>query len=456
MYQYTYVSENGTIWGLPLQNRKILTLTTGRAARDLGGGIVALPCRRAPFVAGDKVRITGTTNYSAFAYTLTEVKKTELRFAAGYVAETFDGSEPVVKLIDALTVSAGHMVKDSADNLYYAHNWSAVHSTYVTKIEADGTLVYDFLNTGGLWPIPYDSGGTCVGLAITPDDNYLYMYFDLPIGQHALEKWDLVTGDQVWTVWSGDAGGYDIALDAAGNCYACMLQTANMAKFAAADGGKTSLTDCKGVYAAAVDDGLGIVVAGGYMFAGSPIGLYNLAVRTLDDVAGDVIAVGGTYESAGIYYTYTIGTGCVQVHDGYIYVLIQKTANTSDIYKYQWDGSALIEIAHVAGPPYGCGFWFDLWDNLVIVNQDSLIGQTDVLYFFCDSDLTYLSKVNNLYSGMLATWSSSVGGSWAQGNAVFYPDEELASSRLLVMGRPRCSYPVEARHACHRRLWLNR
>lgn len=398
-YKYTWISENGTIWGIPVTDQTILTLDAGGVAVDEGGGIVSVPCAGHPFVAGDVLRLSGTTNYSATTYTLAAgTTASRLHFTSGFTAETFTGAEVPQKVIAGLSSGAGRMVQDSSGNLYYGHVWDVVNSTYVTKIETDGTLVYDFLNP--TWPVDV-AQGTCLGLAITPDDAYLYIWIFVqgPTDRGFMEKYDLATGNLVWQsikTWPQ----YHIAIDINGNAYAAVI-TGDTVKFASADGTQTTFADSLGSYGVLVDDVLGILVSYGYNTESN-----NLWVSDLTDLSNIAKAnVGGA--------ALNIETGCVVSDGQYIYVLAGLAGST--LYKYDKN---LTSFGSVAGPTYGRGLYIDLWGNLVVVNQDAVAGQDDVLWFY-DTDLTYLGKAEGLYTNTLATWASAVGGAWVQGDVYF-------------------------------------
>jgi hypothetical protein len=221
-----FISENAEIWGIPVADRTILTLDNGGSARDVGGGIVGLPCTGHPFVSGDVIRFVGTTNYSATTYTLTSgTSANEVQFTSAYTAETFDGTEIPQKIIGSLPSGGGHMIQDSSGNLYYAHdNTGTVPNVYyVTKIAPDGTLSPDYEWLNKEWA---DISAGCYGIAISADDKYLYLWLRVsgPTTYGYMEKFDLTTGDRIWestASWEFTAGpGYDAAIDAEGNAYA--------------------------------------------------------------------------------------------------------------------------------------------------------------------------------------------------------------------------------------------
>lgn len=434
IYGMTYISENAAIWGIPVADGVITSLDVGGVARNVGGGIVGLPWVGHPFAAGEVVRIRNSTNFNGIFTLQVGTTADELQITDIYVAETFDGTEIIVKYI-AVSSGGGDMVQDSSGNLYYGHTkiTDGIQYFYITKIETDGTQTPDYV---WLTHTPWSSSAAITqGLAISPDDLFLYLFIDVSGGTDYgyMYKFNLVTGTLIWntTAVYGETSwpGYDMSIDSSGNAYA-PTQNGEIRKFAASDGAGSFLTGMgqgNGVgingglsYAVVVDDDLGIVIGGGMQYCSSIYGhprttsLYNLAVRTFDDSKGAQIAVGGTFVSGANTYTYTIGTGMVVVRGGYIYVV--SFTPTCTLYKLQWDGTNLSVIDSAPGPTYGRGLYFDPWGNLVVVNQDWIIGQTDVLYFY-DENLTYLGKIENMYSLMLRSWAAFVGGAWIQGNA---------------------------------------
>lgn len=423
-YTMTYFSESQYIYGVPLNDGTITSFDVGGVARNVGGGIVGLPFAGHPFSVGDTVIISGTSNYDADEVLLAGTTADELQVTATYVAETFDGTETIIKKITDTHSGTGRMAWDSSGNIYYGIDWDAAKGTCIIKITPTGTLVYDFLT----WPIP---GVSCLSLIITPDDKYLYF---LSTGSTTI-KFDLATGISEWTVSA--AVDYEIAIDEDDNLYVSKGTPGGINKLDADDGTATVLTsmgipalypNVLGglVYDVIVDDDLDIVIGGGYMAClataseATKATMYNLGVRTLDNSKGATMRLGDTYNSSGITYTRAVGTGHIAVYDGYIYVIVSQDA-ASTVYKLQWDGATLNSILSFAGPTYGTGLYFDLWNNLVIINQDATGAQTDILYYY-DTDGNYINKIINMASTMLITWSSAAGSVWLQGDVVFNGD----------------------------------
>lgn len=420
-YELTFISENRKIWGIPVGDGEMTAgLDAGGVAVDIGGGVVGLPYFGHPFTAGEVVRITGTTFYNDEFTLGAGTTANELQVTDAYNAEVFDGTELVVQYIAMPVASGGRMDIDADGNLYHGHGWYAAGSTFMTKVEPDGTKVYDFFDASSA-----STSSLVNGLKVNSASTYLYIMFD----RGRLEKYDLATGGKEWTVQVGSGNGYYMVLDSDDNPYFRGGTTDKITKYSSADGSVvteyTNTSSTYGVYAVVVDEDMDIVVTGGYkVSANNDDTLWNLIVRTLDDSSGEKIALGGTYADGANWRTYIIPTGCILTHDGYIYVLAWTP--TCTLYKIEvvWVGDTLSElviISEEAGPTHGQGLYVDLWENLVVVNQDTATSQTDVLYFY-DFDLNYLSKVDNMYGSMFNTWDAAVGGAWIQGDAVWAGD----------------------------------
>ena len=419
-YELTFISENRKIWGIPVGNGEMLGgLDAAGVAVDIGGGVVGLPYTGHPFTAGEVVRITGTTGYGGEHTLLAGTTANQLQFTDSYFAETFDGTEIVVQYMNMPSASSGRMDIDADGNLYHGHGWYAAGSCFITKIEPDGTQVYDYFE---------DTGATTAnlvnGIKINSASTYLYMLLD----RGGLAKFELATGDLEWSVATGATSpGKYMVLDSEDNVYFRGGTTDKITKYSSVDGSVvTEYTDTTSTYAAyavAVDEdiGDGIVVSGGLKVAADDDAtLWNLTVRELSNSSGKSMALGGTYENGALWYTYIIGTGAILTHDGYIYVI--ASTPTCTLYKIEviWENDVITDLTivkEVAGPTSGCGLYVDLYGNIVVVNQDASATKDDVLWFY-DTDLNYLSKISGMY-GMLATWVSAVGGAWIQGDACF-------------------------------------
>lgn len=405
-YRKAYFAEDGSIWGVPFTaNAQDVSRLSGDA-RDVGAGLVGITCTGHPFDEGDVVRFEGTSNYDG-THTLTSgTTSSELQFSDTYTAETFDGTETVVQYIGSLTAGVGRMVQDSSGNMYYGYNEG------VAKITDGRTVDTTFFNPVGGW----DSGMTVIGLAVTSDDAFLYVHDD----KTKLYKFDLSDGSQIWKVDVGSSYGYDIAIDGNDNVYIPNIDSGDdVAKFDASDGAKTNFSESASTYAICVDDNMvfgshtGVVIAGDYQYDFSPTGLYNLSIRTFDDTDGAKIALGGIYKDGSLYRTYSITTGKIRTVGQYIYVL------NGDGQLYKLDSDLNI-VANITAPTYRAGLFVDIWDRLVIVNQDWSTGQSEIFHYY-DTDLNSLGSIDGFYTSMLKTWDAAVGGAYIGDSVVYYP-----------------------------------
>ena len=427
-YKFTYISESGKVWGIPVGDAEMTGLDADGVAVDVGGGIVGLPFVGHPFTAGESIQITGTTNYNG-AYTV-EAGTTEdaIYITDDYNAETFDGTELIVKYITILAGGQGPMAQDSDGNLYCGHFWLAAQGTYITKIETDGTLVYDFITIPDDWPYDNSAIESCKSLVC--DDTYLYAFVwqDYTTDDGYVYKFNLSTGDLLWTspgsaytTWPGN----DMAIDDDGNAYAIFTNGLSVVKFDADDGTATKidLPQAGGsvtAYVFAIEIANDKVIVAGSTVQNTtadPTTAYNVVIMDLDGSNQVTLDVGGYYENAGLRYSPVIGTGHVITHGDYIYFLTNKNYNGAmTIFKYDFDGN-LISEATVA--TYAQGLYIDLYENIVVIEQNTPAPQNDVLWFY-DLDLEYVGKVEGMYNTMFNKWDDAVyGGLLLQGNAFF-------------------------------------
>jgi len=421
-YEITYFSENAKIWGIPIDynNFSALALDVDDAV-NVGGGVVGLPCAGHPFDVGDVIWIEGTSNYED-QHTLTSgTTANELQFTDTYGAETFDGTETVVQYI-AISTSAGRMAQDSDGTLYFGRDIDLTYTTGIVKISADGTIDDDFFSPTGGWP----ASGAIYGVKVSSDNLYLYVYGNMK----KLYKFNLSDGSEVWQVTThANYYGYNIDIDSNDNVYVAesgILDILNCAKFTAADGSKTELTDMGpggATYDVCVDNGMsytsgktGVVIVGGFDYQNTtPDGLYNLAIRDLDNTDGTQIALGGTYEYApGWYRTYVIGADRIATYNNYIYVFCNGV-----VYKLDSGLNTIATIAAGDMPDYPCYLFVDLEGHIVVVNQKYGDGQNDIFWFY-DTDLNYLNKTDGLYDVMFWGWSA-IGSGISSGNVEFWP-----------------------------------
>lgn len=404
-YQYTYISDNGSITGIPLFGTTATGLDAGEAAVDIGGGVVSLPWTGHPFKVGNTVTLKGSTNYEGSHTLLDSTTRDALHITSVYNAEVFDGTEIVCRTIGPIAASNARMVVDGSGNVWLGTNFA--NGTCVVRIEPDGTIVNDALtNTWG-------GADSCFGLQISSDRLFLYV---LAGGQ--VDKFDLATGLPVWTKTANNSL-WQMAIDADDNVYVGFsTRTKDAIKYASADGTETSLPGFGSVVDAdkqgnaagdtiITDDSLGIVLGGGRQFltAGTTGALYNLVVALQDGTKIAKLALGGFNVSS----TWFIRTNNIRTYAGFIYVL--SYTPTATLYKIRYDSDAqtLTVITSAAVGTDAEGFWFDSSGNLVVMAD---AADANRLWFF-DVDLTFISKLANLRAAMGVSWAVAT---WISGN----------------------------------------
>jgi len=425
-YKYTYISDNGDIYGVPLFGSTCAALDVGGVAVDVGGGVSSIPYAGHPFLAGEVVEINGTDHYDGKWTLLESTTANELHITKAFQVETFDGTETVCKYI-VTTASAGRMSVDTKGNVWYGHNFDGTSCYW--KIAPDGTITHDDLDNNWTGDIGWESFFSADGKKI---------YVHCP--QSKIQKYDLATGDMDWE--NGESGGgFAAAIDADENVYLGNTSPSNDATMYESDGTEHVLTGFGSVtdapwgglnatrFSMTVDDSIGILIGGGLMYtpvASGEDAPYNLCVMDLNDHAAIAkMTLGGTYLDLGdtIYRTYRVATGKVTTLDGFIYVL--SDTPTSTLYKIKWtppvynalgvisEMPTLEIIDSVVLPASFTGVWADESGNLVLMAS----VDADRLWFY-DSELNYLKKISNLPNGLADGWDVS---SWIEGNHCPYP-----------------------------------
>lgn len=433
----TFINQNGTLYALPIGDVAMLgNLTAAGAATDIGGGVVGLPYVGHPFQSTDTILVEGTTNYDDVTFTVaasTTADVIHISPLLGYTAETFDGTETVVKTYGGMTAGFGRMVLGDSNDLYIGHSYRAADTSFITTISMDDpspTRSYNDFNTPTA--IREKSGATITGLAITDDKAHLYALTGILSGY--LTKYSVSTGEAVWNV-SVSNPGYNLVVDEDDNAYCSNVLSGaeRMQRYEAADGSVSPLTNMGETgnpyinenmgYSSVVDNDLGIVVTAGRMFVLTNKGqdvigqMYNLAVRTFSDGAGDTILLGENYTSGSVTLTRSIETGRLLVKNGYIYVLMDAD-DASTLYKLRWNNGAIELLATADGPAYGTGFFFDLYDNLVVVTQDYVTAQTTLLSYY-NTSLELQGTLGNFDGDILKLWDSIADGAAIRGGVAF-------------------------------------
>lgn len=416
-YKLTYISENGAIWGVPInwETGTTLTLDSGDARYVGGSGstaVVALPCNGHPFKAGQVIRIDGTSHYDG-AYTLASgTSDDELYITASYLAETFDGTETVIQYIQ-VNAGAGRMDQDDDGTLYYGQNTSTIDGLGgIVKVTNGTTKIQNFFAPSGGWP----TSKTVTCLKLTKDKQYLYAHADT----YRVYKFRVSDGELMWQATT-DALGYDLDVDDEGNVYVsgCVAPTYFISKFDKDDGTRTDFghaisgTMIWGAYNAVVHGEY--VIHAGYNICSTSssadvANLHNLTIHKTDGTGFRKVLVGGTYTQSSNTYSYTISNSYVATTDDFIYVLCNGT-----IYKltYELGIASAVEVGSGAK-----GIFLDLWDHLIVVRPHE-----DYRFDVYDLELNHLYEVDGNFSGsvMMDLWDAFVGGAWQKGNAAFWP-----------------------------------
>jgi hypothetical protein len=416
-YKFTYLSEVGVVWGIPVSDRTFTGLDVGGTARQVDAATVALPFAGHPFKVGDLIFVGGTTNYNSNYTIQAGTTANEIYIDTTlFVAETFVAGSTVVKKLIVPTGNGG-MVSDGQGHAYLAHDWLTEQGTSITKLDLEtDTLSYDAIN----WTGAIGDGLPALRADISSDGRYLYV--GSGYGSVRIQKFDLTTGALVWNGEIDSAASLDVACDAAGNAYLNRsFFSRGLWRCNAADGTYALVTNQVQDlgYATVVDNDLGIVVVAGQrqVWAGEEATLYNVGVARLDGSVWGTILLGDWYHDGTgmLSYSPLVASECLVLHEGYIYVLLQGASGA--LYQLQWTGTSLVLVKTVAAPASACGLYVDAWGNLVVVKQEYGAGVDDVLQYY-DTDLNYLGEIANLPTTMAFSWDSPVGGNYIRGNAI--------------------------------------
>jgi hypothetical protein len=415
-YQFTYLGENGGIWGVPIGDVGYYTsFNVGGEANDIGGGIVGIPYTNNPFQAGWQIVINGTTNYDGTYVTLPAQGPNELRLTTAYGAETFDGTEFAGQLID-IPASFGRMAIDQDDYLWFGHTWDG--NTAVGRIDAnDHSISYDELT----WESGIAGGAGTMGIRAQGGDSLFVLYggnvrrFAMPAGT---------------ITWRTAVGKWDMDVDDANNAYT-LDAYGGAVQLAAADGSITTYTDCGkleapvwfgGGVAVHYAEDLDLVVVGGSSVIPDAYdwenNAFNLWVRTPDDSAGDRIRIGTMWTTyvypALLRYVPALNIGHITSDENYIYAMIVENDLTSTLHRISWDGASLTVEQSVTATSVvrGGGMWMDLWGNLVVANLAGF-GE-DRLYFYDPNDLSEIGGIDDIPAAMAQSWNG-IGAVFMQG-----------------------------------------
>jgi hypothetical protein len=201
---------------------RVMTSITGKRllgdARNIGGGLVGLPCEGHEFSSGDTIQIAGTTNYDTVSGTPATVHATtttdEIVITGGFAAETFDGTPVVMLYFEDYfdnTVSGGGSCQ--LDNyMYVPCGYDAGSPTCIVRVNmTDYTLESD-------WASAPPSGWTVgqSGWRVRPVGDYLYLACNDP---QRIYKYD-TSGNCIWEfTGTSTLKSYDMDVDINGRVY---------------------------------------------------------------------------------------------------------------------------------------------------------------------------------------------------------------------------------------------
>ncbi len=186
-YKLTYFSDISHIYGIPLTDKAVHCLDAA-AARNAGGGLVGLPMTGHPFNVGETLDVEGTTSYDGAQTVQVGTTANEILISDLYAAESFDGTEVVIKVVAVDLPNPGRAVRDAAGNFYYSHIRDAPSGSCVTRIAPDGTETSNLFT----WPAIGMGAGT-VGLSLVLDSAETYLYVLLSTPDYII-KFDVATG----------------------------------------------------------------------------------------------------------------------------------------------------------------------------------------------------------------------------------------------------------------------
>ncbi|KKL55466.1 hypothetical protein LCGC14_2255140, partial [marine sediment metagenome] len=405
-YSLTYISAIDEVWGIPLGNIGMnWTFETG-AVVDEGGGIVSLPAAGHPFTAGETIVIHNTANYEGSQTVHANTTDEKIHITDTFVSETLDGGETAVKHIDGLDTGETYLVRTADGTMYYGHDrkGSSPNIYFITRIDTDGTT-----STSDNWldEVFGTSSSQCRGLALSPDDAFLYMWRDIDVATdvQVMYKFNLSTGATVWA--NNEArlsGGFDMGLDAGGNTYGAMANNRNYKKYDS-DGNRTELVSRHGVYNTKIDDDIGILIG-----AGNETDNFNIWATSLADISiWDGIMIGTSLISRN--WITTDGTNI-------FVVALDSSEPNFQLYRLIWDGADLAIELQADGPAdHVAGIFIDLWDNIVVVRADWITPQLDAFHYY-DKDFNFLGIAEDTVE-MLDAWDSPTGGAHFSGGIVF-------------------------------------
>jgi hypothetical protein len=434
-YRLTYVSENGAIYGLHISSSNVVQTLDAVSNVDNGDGTVSWKFTGHELEDGWVVYLTGvagqTGPYTCAAGT-TGTDWVVLTMA--YSNYTPNGDETILRYFD-MTASYGSCVQDSDGNVYFGSN-ETPSGTYVTKIEQDGTQS-DM--TDPIWP--HSNAYTITDLdVLRGDPDYLYGVLEWSTANFWY-KWDLDTGTRLWKYYENNPGVPDIAVRANGDLFTGGFGTRVTYDLRDRTGPKVingdtgllkenrSVPRMRTVYHTHIDENMDMLIIAGRDWYNSTIPEtiqgWNVQATDLDGSNWRGIRFGGiTYDGFGgtSWETdYTISKGEVITYEGNIYVCVRPEEK---LYKLDSD----FNILGTCDVPYICGFWADIWGNIVCASASN-VATPDYDMTWVDPDTMTVIATNDygLFSPLdiFDSWIAPVGGNYIQGNAFFWPGIEV-------------------------------
>ena len=398
-YHTVLMKDSSNLLVLYGDSRTGLHLDADGVARDLGSGNkVGLPCTAHPFTSGDTIRIGGTTYYDLAPPTTVEAETTANEIVivrpAGFIAETFDGTESVVTYLS--NIFEGNVTDGFpavyGDYMYVPLN-NGVDATCICRVNlADYTVDLDFFDA----PTPaYGATEKCTAVAITDDGQFLYMnmvnYF---ISRPRVLKYNVSTGAFVWSyVPSGGSDAYQCAVDSNDMCYTANHRNTgtglNEACRIKADGSSVDqwykVDSPNGHNCVILDeDNDQVFFFGSKTQSGSTVYDHMMFRFDLDTYAAEIrTSITGTVNADKVYIA--------QMYNDEIF-LLQRTFTYNGESKNIFVLNKDLEVQHSLYSQYAATIWFANGYLYVAKNSSSYVGD-DTIDYYDPTDLSYLGSI---------------------------------------------------------------
>ena len=412
-----------------------LTLDAGNA-RNLGtGNKCGLPCTSHPFSVGDIIRIDGSDLYDMEFEVQAETSTHEIVVVrvAGFAAETFDGTESVVRFINdafAPDNTTGYPVV-IGDYMYAPLNNNQTFDSPLAKVSmTDYSVDSDFFGT----PTPaYGASEKCTAVCATSDNLYLITN---QISPSRILKFQVSDGAFVWSKSLTSFSSYDIAVDSVGRTYRSGPQNPSTGSYEAvrvsADG-----TSLEQFYDVAATSALNVVLLDEdndkvYFFGtqsgtAPSISKYPFYRFDIDTRAPEKsVSITGMSNNDVVY--------TAQMYNGEIYALIKEftyNGETKNIFVLNSD----LEVQRSLYVDTPAILWFSNEYLYVAKNSASYVGDDTITYYNPDTlELVGTINAGSVQSnsnpllefdgvvnyGTFATW---VAGASEQNRTIAYPED---------------------------------